>query len=88
MKRLLMVMSLLVPLAFTGGYMLATVNARVTCLHQVEPEPTGMPAVCADISSTGVSTALFFGIAGLVIWVTAWFVFSFGFARDRTSSDT
>jgi hypothetical protein len=28
--------SLLIPLAFVGGYMLATANARVTCLHQVE----------------------------------------------------
>jgi hypothetical protein len=33
-----------------------------------------MPAVCADISSTGISTALFFGIAGLLVWAIAWFL--------------
>ena len=34
-----------------------------------------MPSVCADISSTGVTTALFFGIAGLLVWAVAWLLF-------------
>jgi hypothetical protein len=72
MKLLAMTLSLFIPVAFAGGYMLATVNARVTCIYQVEPEQAGIPAVCADISSTGVSTALFFGISGLVLWAVAW----------------
>jgi hypothetical protein len=76
MKRLLMVASLLIPAAFAGGYMLATDNAWVTCMHQVEPERTGVPAVCADISSTGISTGLFFGIVGLAVWGIIWVVFA------------
>jgi hypothetical protein len=34
-RLLLMVFSLLIPLAFSGGYMLATDNAWDTCLLQV-----------------------------------------------------
>jgi hypothetical protein len=76
MKWLLMLCTLLLPLAFAGGYMLATANARVACVSQVETQSKGMPPVCADISSTGVTTALFFGMAGLAAWGLAWFVFA------------
>ena len=75
MRRLLLILSLLIPVAFVGGYLMATANARVTCVHQVEAEGPGMPSVCADISSTGVTTALFFGIAGLLVWAVAWLLF-------------
>jgi hypothetical protein len=82
MKKLAMLFSLLVVVAFAGGYLLATANARVTCETQSEESASGIPAMCADISSTGVTTALFFGIAGLVVWAAAWFVFG----REGTRS--
>lgn len=76
MRRMpLMVSTIFIPLAFAGGYLLATANARVTCVLQVEQEPRGMPAVCADISSTGITTGLLFGIAGAIVWGAAWFAF-------------
>jgi hypothetical protein len=71
-RLLLMVFSLLIPLAFSGGYMLATENAWDTCVLQVPRGRHGVPAVCGDISSTGVATGLFFGIAGVIVWVLVW----------------
>jgi hypothetical protein len=74
-KKLLAFFSFLVPLAFSGGYMLATANARVTCVLQVPRERHGMPAVCADISSTGITSGLLFGAVGLIIWALAWLAY-------------
>jgi hypothetical protein len=71
-RGLLMLLSLLIPVAFSGGYMLATANARVTCVLQVPEGRRGMPAVCADISSTGITTGLLLGVAGVVLWAIAW----------------
>ena len=74
-KRMpLIVATLLIPLGFAGGYVMATANARTSCVLQVEREPMGIPAVCADISSTGITTGLLFGIAGVIVWAVAWFV--------------
>jgi hypothetical protein len=60
-KKSLLAFSLLIPLAFTGVYMLATANARVTCLHQVDQEtagilrsvPTSRAPASARLSSLG-----------------------------------
>jgi hypothetical protein len=72
MKKLAMLFSFLIPMAFAGGYLLATANARVTCTLQVGDESRGMPPVCADISSTGVTTGLLFGVVGFVAWAVGW----------------
>lgn len=71
-RILLMVFSLLVPLAFSGGYMLATDNAWKACLLQVPRGRHGVPAVCGDISMTGIATGLGVGITGVVVWAIAW----------------
>jgi hypothetical protein len=70
MKTILLIAGLLVPAAFTGGYLLATVEAENTCQLQVEREPgSGIASVCADIGNSGVTNALFFGAAGLVLFL-------------------
>jgi hypothetical protein len=81
MKRLAMLFSLLIPFAFAGGYILATANARVTCIHGIEAEAPAVHPVCADITTQGV-TALFFLIVGVVLWAVIWFAFT----RRRPSS--
>jgi hypothetical protein len=83
---LLIVSTLLIPIAFSGGYMLATANARVTCTLQVPREARGMPAVCADISSTGITTGLLFGVFGVIVWAIAWAIAWFSFTRQAASS--
>ena len=88
MKKLLMFFSLLIPLAFSGGYMLATDNAWQACLLQVPRGRHGVPAVCGDISMTGIATGLAFGIAGVVIWAIAWAIVWFKFTRRTASSRT
>jgi hypothetical protein len=87
-RLLLMVFSLLIPLAFSGGYMLATDNAWDTCLLQVPRGPHGVPAVCGDISSTGIATGLFFGIAGTLAWALAWGLAWFESTRQRVDRGT
>jgi hypothetical protein len=82
-RALLMVSSLLIPVAFAGGYLLATANARVTCVLQVPRDGRGMPAVCADISSTGITTGLLFGIFGVILWAIGWAVAWFKLSRLR-----
>ena len=66
------VFSLLIPVAFSGGYLLATDNAWTSCMLQVPEGPRGVPPVCADISSTGVATGLGFGIVGVIVWGVVW----------------
>ena len=76
MRRMpLMVSTLLIPIAFAGGYLLATDNAWTSCLLQLPRGRHGVPAVCADISSTGITTGLLFGIVGVIVWGAAWFAF-------------
>ena len=60
----LMVFSLLIPLAFAGGYLLATDSAWDTCLLQVPRERHGTPVVCGDISSSGTTTAYSLALSG------------------------
>jgi hypothetical protein len=87
MRRLLLVIfSLLIPLAFAGGYMLATENAWDTCMFQVPRGAQGVPAVCGDISSTGIATGLFFGIAGTVAWALIWALVWFESTRQAAPS--
>ncbi len=78
----LMVFSLLIPVAFAGGYMLATENAWEACLLQIPRGPHGVPAACADIWSTGTVTGLFFGIAGVIAWAIAWAIAWFASTRQ------
>lgn len=87
-RLLLMVFSLLIPLAFSGGYMLATDNAWQACLLQVPRGQHGVPAVCGDISMTGIATGLFFGISGAIIWAIAWAIVWFASKRRAASSRT
>jgi hypothetical protein len=79
------VFSLLIPVAFSGGYLLATDSAWTACVLQVPEGPHGVPSVCADISSTGVATGLGFGIVGVVVWAVAWAVASFMSSRRGAS---
>jgi hypothetical protein len=87
-RLLLMVFSLLIPLAFSGGYMLATANAWDACVLQVPRGPHGVPAVCGDISMTGIATGLGFGVTGMVVWAIAWAIAWFTFTRRTASSRT
>jgi hypothetical protein len=87
-RLLLMVFSLLIPLAFSGGYMLATANAREACVLQVPRGPHGVPPVCGDISGTGTATGLFFGVTGAIIWTIAWAIAWFASTRQAASSRT
>jgi hypothetical protein len=84
-RPLLMLFSLLIPLAFAGGYMLATENAWDTCVLQVPRGPQGVPAVCGDISSTGIATGLFFGITGVIVWALVWALVWFESRRAASS---
>jgi len=83
----LMVFSLLIPLAFAGGYLLATDSAWDTCLLQVPRERHGTPAVCGDISSSGTTAALFFGIVGVTIWALGWGI-TWRYRRKTDSSSS
>ena len=82
----LMILSLLIPLAFAGGYLLATDSAWNACLLQVPQERHGTPAVCGDISSSGTTTALFFGIVGASIWAIGWGI-AWLYSRKTSSSN-
>lgn len=65
--RLLIVSTLLIPVAFSGGYVLATANARATCRLQAATS-----SLCGAISSEGTTSALIFGIVGVVVWAIGW----------------
>ena len=82
----LMVLSLLIPLAFAGGYLLATDSAWDACLLQVPRERHGARAVCGDISSSGTITGLFFGIVGASIWAIGWGIAWLYRRKARSSS--
>jgi hypothetical protein len=85
---LLLVLTLLIPIAFSGGYMLATDHAWKACLLQVPRGRHGVPAVCGDISSTGIATGLFFGITGAIVWAIAWAMAWFISSRRAASLRT
>ena len=86
MKRIwAVVLSLLIPVAFSGGYLLATDNAFTTCTLQVPEGQRGVAPVCADISSTGVTTGLTAGIFGLLVWALIWGLAGFRVSRLEAS---
>ena len=68
MKKLVVVLSLCVPVAFAGGYGLAIADAWDTCVAYLAPRPTDLaPTVCLDISSTGGGRAWEFAVLGVSI---------------------
>jgi hypothetical protein len=85
---LLLVFSLLIPVAFAGGYLLATESAWDACISQVPPGPHGVPAACGDIWTTGAATGLFSGITGAIVWAVGWAIAWFASTRRAASSRT
>ena len=83
-----LVFSLLIPVAFAGGYMLATESAWDACISQVPEGPHGVPAACSDIWTTGAATSIISGMAGAIVWAVGWAIAWFVSIRRAASSRT